>query len=145
MSFTTRHGEYITIARVGMIPFKKPGKSDPYHILGANAAKNALKDAGIDYNQVQQGFVGYIYGDSCSGKAALYNVGLSGIPIVNLNNNCASGSTAFSLAAQAVSSGSMDCVLALGFEEMKPGALGDVNADRLSQVERHNLFCVGLL
>lgn len=126
------------IAGVGMIPFKKPGKSDPYDVMGAAAARAALADAGIDYNQVQQAYAGYVYGDSCSGQAALYNVGINGVPIVNLNNNCSSGSTAFALAAQAVQGGMIDCALAVGFEQMPPGAIELVFPDRLSPVHRHN-------
>ncbi len=128
----------VIIAGVGMIPFKKPGKSDPYQIMGATAAANALKDAGIDYDLVEQAFAGYVVGDSCCGQAALYNVGITGIPIYNVNNNCASGSSAFALAVQAVEGGSVACALAVGFEEMKPGAVDSMFPDRLSPLDRHN-------
>src|SRR5581483_11739133 len=74
----------------------------------------------------------YVYGDSTSGQKALYPVGMSGIPIVNVNNNCSTGSTALFLARQAVASGAADCVLVLGSEQMKPGALGSVFDDRPS-------------
>jgi acetyl-CoA acetyltransferase len=67
--------------------------------------------------------VGYVYGDSTAGQAALYGVGLTGIPVVNVNNNCSTGSTALFLARQAVASGAVECALALGFEQMVPGAL----------------------
>lgn len=128
----------IIIAGVGMIPFKKPGRSESYDVMGAEGARLALKDAGIDYNLVQQAYAGYVYGDSCSGQAALYNVGITGVPIVNVNNNCSSGSTAFALAAQAVKSGVVDCALAVGFEQMTPGALDLVFPDRISPIHRHN-------
>ena len=59
-------------------------------------------------------------------------MGLSGIPIVNVNNNCATGSTALFLARQAIASGAAECVLVLGFEQMSPGALGSVFNDRPS-------------
>ena len=81
-------------------------------------------DAGIDYREVEQGFVGYVYGESTSGQRALYELGLTGIPIVNFNNNCSTGSTALFLAAQAIRGGLADCTIALGFEKMKPGSLG---------------------
>ena len=123
------------IAGVGMIPFAKPGASDPYHRMGASAARLALADAGIDYASVQQAYVGYVYGDSTSGQKALYAVGMTGIPVVNVNNNCSTGSTALFLARQAIESGAADCVLALGFEQMKPGALGTVFDDRPSPFE----------
>ncbi|MDD5030753.1 MAG: lipid-transfer protein, partial [Rhodoferax sp.] len=119
------------IAGVGMIPFVKPGASQPYDQMGAAAARLALQDAALDYAQVEQAFVGYVYGDSTCGQKALYPVGLSGIPIVNVNNNCATGSSALWLARQAIAAGA-GCVLALGFEQMAPGALGSVFKDRPS-------------
>ena len=119
------------VAGVGMIPFVKPGASDTYDKMGAEATRFALADAGLDYGLVQQAFAGYVYGDSTSGQKALYQVGMSGIPVVNVNNNCATGSTALFLARQAIAAGA-DCVLALGFEQMAPGALGSVFKDRPS-------------
>ena len=135
----------IVIAGVGMIPFKKPGKSDSYDIMGAAAVREALKDAGISYDQIQQAYAGYVYGDSCSGQAALYHVGMSGIPIVNLNNNCASGSTAFSLASQAVNSGVVECALAVGFEQMEPGALDMIFPNKPGPIQRHNTAAADLM
>ncbi|KRP87523.1 lipid-transfer protein [Bradyrhizobium pachyrhizi] len=120
------------VAGVGMIPFVKPGANAPYHVMGAEAAKLALADAGLDYGRVQQAYVGYVYGDSTCGQRALYPVGMTGIPIVNVNNNCSTGSTALFLARQVIESGAADCVMALGFEQMKPGALGAVFTDRPS-------------
>ena len=122
----------VYIAGVGMIPFAKPGQSAPYHVMGAEAARLALADAGLDYSAVEQAYVGYVYGDSTCGQRALYQVGMSGIPIINVNNNCSTGSTALFMARQAIASGAADCVLALGFEQMKPGALGAVFTDRPS-------------
>lgn len=110
------------VAGVGMIPFTKPGKSDDYDVMGARAATAALKDAGLEYSKVQQAYVGYVYGDSTSGQRALYNLGETGIPVINVNNNCATGSTALWLARQTVESGAVECALALGFEQMQPGA-----------------------
>src|SRR5665647_471376 len=83
----------VYVAGVGMIPFVKPGANEPYHVMGATAAKLALDDAGIDYGKIQQAYVGYVYGDSTCGQRALYPVGMTGIPIVNVNNNCSTGST----------------------------------------------------
>src|SRR5262245_35414577 len=128
------------VAGVGMIPFVKPGANAPYHVMGAEAAKLALGDAGIDYGKVQQAYVGYVYGDSTCGQRALYPVGMTGIPVVNVNNNCSTGSTALYLARQAVESGAADCVLALGFEQMKPGALGTIFTDRPSPFEEFDAF-----
>ena len=112
------------VAGVGMIKFAKPGASKPYNEMAAEAVRNALADAGIGYEAVQQVYAGYVYGDSTSGQRAVYEVGMTGVPVVNVNNNCSSGSTALWLARQAVESGAVDCALALGFEEMRPGALG---------------------
>ena len=122
----------VFVAGVGMIPFAKPGKSDPYYQMAATATGLALTDAGVVYEAVQQAYVGYVYGDSTSGQRALYEVGMTGIPIVNVNNNCSTGSTALYLARQAVACGAADCVLALGFEQMTPGALDSIFHDRPS-------------
>jgi len=125
----------VIVAGVGMIPFAKPGASAPYHEMGTDAAKLALADAGLGYEKVEQAYVGYVYGDSTCGQRALYHVGMTGIPIVNVNNNCSTGSTALFMARQMISSGALDCVLAVGFEQMKPGALGSVYTDRPSAFE----------
>jgi acetyl-CoA acetyltransferase len=98
--------------------------------MGAHAVRMALEDAGLDYSLIQQAYVGYVYGDSTAGQAAVYGVGLTGIPVINVNNNCSTGSTALYLARQAVQSGVVDCALALGFEQMAPGAIGNVFDDR---------------
>jgi sterol carrier protein 2 len=126
----------VKIAGVGMTPFVKPGTGAMYRQLGARAASEALADAGLEYRHVQQAFVGFVYGDSTSGQSALYELGLSGIPIVNVNNNCATGSSSFFLARQAILSCAADCVLALGFEQMSPGALQELYADRPSPLSR---------
>lgn len=118
------------IAGVGMVKFTKPGKSEMYDVMGATAARSALADAGIDYSRVQQAYAGFVTGDTCSGQTALYSVGLTGIPIINVNNACASGSTALFLARQAVASGVVDVALAVGFEQMNPGALAADTATR---------------
>ena len=125
----------VLVAGVGMIPFAKPGNSAPYDEMGAAAGQLALQDAGLDYAKVQQAYAGYVYGDSTCGQKALYRLGMTGIPVVNVNNNCSTGSTALFLARQAVASGAADCVLALGSEQMKPGALGSVFTDRTSPFE----------
>ena len=122
----------VYVTGVGMIPFAKPGASAPYDQMGALAARQALDDAGISYGQVEQAYAGYVYGDSTSGQKALYQDGMTGIPVVNVNNNCSTGSTALFLARQAVASGAAECVLVLGFEQMSPGALGAVFTDRPS-------------
>jgi sterol carrier protein 2 len=134
--------EQVIVGGVGMIPFSKPGASPSYTDMGAEAVRQVLADAGIGYELVQQAYVGYVYGDSTSGQTALYEVGLTGIPIVNVNNNCSTGSTALYMARQAVATGDADCVLALGFEQMQAGALKSHWDDRPVTRERfkHVLF-----
>jgi acetyl-CoA acetyltransferase len=126
----------VFVAGVGMIPFTKPGANEPYPQMAAQATRAALADAGIGYERVQQAYVGYVYGDSTAGQRAVYEVGMTGIPVVNVNNNCSTGSTALFLARQAVASGAAECVLALGFEHMSPGALGAMFKDRPSPFDR---------
>lgn len=126
------------IAGVGMVPFTTPSRSESYDVMGERAARAALADAGIDYTTVQQAYVGYVYGDSTCGQAALYGLGQTGIPIVNVNNNCSTGSSALFLARQAVESGVADCVLALGFEQMQRGALEMKWPDRPTPFDRFN-------
>ena len=125
----------VHVAGVGMIPFVKPGNNQPYPEMGAQALRAALADAGLDYALIQQAYVGYVYGDSTCGQRALYEVGMTGIPVLNVNNNCSTGSSALFLARQAVESGAVECALALGFEQMKPGALGTQFPDRPSPFE----------
>lgn len=131
----------VIVAGVGMTHFAKAGRSKPYPEMAAEAVRDALADAGVDYRQVQQAYVGYVYGDSTSGQRALYGVGMTGCPIVNVNNNCATGSTALFLARQAVASGAADCVLALGFEQMNPGAIAEHFPDRPSPFEAFDREC----
>ena len=126
----------IMVAGVGMIPFTTPSRTEPYQVIAENAARAALADAAVEYRSIQQAYVGYVYGDSTSGQAALYGLGQTGIPIVNVNNNCSTGSTALWLARQAIETGAAECVLALGFEQMQRGALGSVWTDRPSPFAR---------
>ncbi|MEQ8268583.1 MAG: lipid-transfer protein [Parvibaculum sp.] len=134
----------VIVAGVGMIPFTKPGASETYNVMGEKAAAAAFKDAGLPYSAAEQVYVGYVYGDSTAGQAAVYRLGLSGVPIVNVNNNCSTGSSALFLARQAVESGVVDCALALGFEEMRPGALGAMFTDRPNPMERQSLEMIEL-
>ena len=120
------------VVGVGVVPFQKPGKSESYDVMAAKATRAALENASLDYDKVQQAYAGYVYGDSTCGQRALYHVGMTGIPVVNVNNNCSTGSTALFLARQAVESGAVDCALALGFEQMPPGAIGAMFHDRVS-------------
>jgi sterol carrier protein 2 len=123
-------GVKVVVAGVGMTRFVKPRESRMYDELGSDAVRLALADASISYDQIQQAYVGWVYGDSTAGQRALYKVGKTGIPVINVNNNCSTGSTAIFLARQAVESGLVECAIAVGFEQMAPGALGAVFDDR---------------
>ena len=126
----------VFVSGVGMIPFVKPGTSGTYQEMGEQAVRLALEDSGATYDQVQQVYAGYVYGDSTCGQAAVYRLGMSGIPVINVNNNCSTGSTALFLARQAIEGGVAECVLALGFEQMNPGALGAVFEDRPNPLDK---------
>ena len=126
----------VVVAGVGMVPFSKPGASEPYYETASKAIRAALGNANLNYVLVQQAYAGYVYGDSTCGQRGLYEVGMTGIPVINVNNNCSTGSSALFLARQAVESGAADCALAFGFEQMRPGALGSNFPDRPDPFER---------
>lgn len=134
-------GRGVLVAGVGMIPFVKPGRNESYDVMGSTAVRAALADGGISYDQVEQAAVGYVYADSCAGQKALYAVGMAGIPIFNVNNNCATGSSALFMARQAVATGAAECALALGFEQMVPGAISTVFDDRVSPFADFDALC----
>ena len=75
------------VAGVGVIPFAKPGQSDDWNCMAEKAVRLALADAGVNCKQIQRVYAGCVYGDSTAGQSALYRVGLSGIPIVNVNSS----------------------------------------------------------
>src|SRR5436305_4567927 len=137
----------VYVIGVGMTKFEKPGRREgwDYPDMARESGTKALADAGIDFRDVQQGYVGYVAGDSTSGQRALYELGMTGIPIVNVNNNCSTGSTALFLARQAIASGAAECVLALGFEQMQPGALGVKFDDRSTPFDRFDAVCDALV
>ena len=116
---------------VGMTKFDKPGtKEGDYPDWAKEAGEKALADAGIPYDAIEQAYAGYVYGDSTYGQRAVYELGLTGIPVLNVNNNCSTGSSALFLARQAVKGGLVDCALAIGFEKMERGSLGMKYTDR---------------
>lgn len=120
----------VRVAGVGMVHFSKPSAGAKYEEMGAEAVRAALQDSGLALEDVREAYASYIYGDSTCGQVVMYAVGLTGIPIINVNNNCASGSTALWQARKAVANGAADVVLAVGFEQMRPGALGGHWDDR---------------
>ncbi|KAG5746705.1 hypothetical protein H9Q70_010597 [Fusarium xylarioides] len=132
------------VVGVGMTPFNSPKKSashaaNPeadYLDLGVEAGVKALLDAGITYDQVDQGIGCYVFGDSTCAQRVFYGLGMTGIPIFNVNNYCSSGSTGLWLGNQAVRSGDADCVLVIGFDKMYPGALPQIHTDRENPLSR---------
>ena len=125
---------------VGMTKFDKPGtKEGDYPDWAQEAASKALADAGVSYEQVEQVFAAYCYGDSTAGQRAVYGLGLTGVPVVNVNNNCSTGSSALYLARQFVRGGLAECALAVGFEKMELGSLGAKFTDRTNPIDRHYL------
>lgn len=129
----------VFVVGVGMTKFEKPGRREDfdYPDMAKEAGTKALEDAGITYDEVEQACVGYVYGDSTCGQRALYQLGMTGIPVYNVNNNCATGSTALVMAKQLIEGGMADCVMALGFEKMQRGSLKATYTDRSSPMEKH--------
>jgi acetyl-CoA acetyltransferase len=128
----------VFVIGVGMTKFEKPGVRDwDYPDIGREAAQRALEDAAAGYDAIDQTVAGYCYGDSTCGQRAAYELGLTGTPIVNVNNNCATGSSALFLARQAIRAGTAECVLALGFEKMSSGSLDAIFNDRTPPTGRH--------
>src|ERR1700710_1297798 len=131
----------VFVIGVGMTKFEKPGSREgwDYPAMAKESGTKALEDAGIAFDLIEQAHVGFMYGESTSGQRALYELGMTGIPIVNVNNNCSTGSTALYLAAQSIRGGLADCTLALGFEKMQPGSLSSQFEDREQPMMRHLL------
>src|SRR2546421_4154115 len=123
---------------VGMTKFDKPGtKEGDYPDWAQEAGSNALADAGVEYDAIEQAYVGYCYGDSTYGQRAIYGLGLTGIPVVNVNNNCSTGSSALFPPPPAVKGGLVDCALAGGFEKMERGSVGRKYTDRAAAMDKH--------
>ena len=140
-------GNKTYVVGVGMTKFEKPGRRTvqdgdaerpwDYPDMARESGTKALEDAGLPYDKIEQAVVGYVYGESTSGQRAVYELGITGIPVMNVNNNCSTGSTALYMARQLVKGGLADCVLALGFERMQPGSLGSTFNDREQPMMNH--------
>jgi len=126
------------VVGVGMSKFDKPGTKDgDYPDWAKEAGTAALQDAGIGYGEIEQAYAAYCYGDSTYGQRCLYELGMTGIPVINVHNNCSTGSSALFLARQAVLGGIVECALALGFEKMEKGSLGMKYMDRTPAMDKH--------
>lgn len=127
----------VNVIGVGMVKFQKPGASEDYNVMASKAGTAALQDAKVDYKDVEQAYAGYVYGDSTCGQRAVYELGLTGIPVFNVNNNCSTGSSALMLGTQAIAGGLAECVIVVGFEQMEKGALGSKYNDRTNPLDKH--------
>jgi acetyl-CoA acetyltransferase len=111
------------VAGVGMTPFGKHLDTG-LKALGAEAVKSALADAGIGQDALEAAYVGnaaagLVTGqESIRGQVILRSIGLGRIPVVNVENACASASTALNQACAMVTAGLYDVVLALGVEKL---------------------------
>lgn len=131
-------GNKVYVVGVGMTKFEKPGgRAWDYPDMVKESGTNALADAGIDYDKVEQVTIGYCYGDSTAGQEAVYGLGLTGVPMYNVNNNCSTGSTALYMGKKFIEGGISDCVMAVGFEKMEKGSLGIKYTDRQFPMSRH--------
>jgi acetyl-CoA acetyltransferase len=138
-------GRKVFVVGVGMTKFEKPGSREwDYPDMAKEAGEKALADAGIPYEEVEQAIAAYCYGDSTSGQEALYELGMSGIPIVNVNNNCSTGSSALFLARQLIAGEIADCVMAVGFEKMEKGSLGMKFPDRRPPMSKQLMQMIDL-
>ena len=115
----------VYVLGTGMIKFGRyPEKTVPE--LGGEAALLALKDAGVSIKDVEMFASGNLYqSNAMVGQRILQQIGQTGIPVINVANACATGSTAFREAYMAVASGMYDVAMAVGVEQMgKQGLLG---------------------
>jgi len=138
-------GRKVYVVGVGMTKFEKPGSKEwDYPDMAREAGTKALADAGLKITDIEQAAVGYCYGDSTCGERAFYELGHTGIPIYNVNNNCSTGSTALFMAKQFVEGGLAECAMALGFEKMEKGSLGVKYTDRTNPMDKHFRLMVEL-
>jgi acetyl-CoA acetyltransferase len=124
---------------VGMTPFERIGTHDwSYPEMVGQALDEALADAGIGYHEIDRAAVGHVFQPSAAGQRALYEAGITGIPIVNVTNNCATGATALQLAREWVESGLARIAVAVGFEQMTKSAMaGPAEAPRVTTIDHH--------
>ncbi len=113
----------VVIAGVGMTAFGKH-TSTPYTTLVTDAVRQAFADAGCTAADTQQVYyantgAGLVQGqESVRGQHAIRGSGLGGVPLINVENACASGSTALNQAWLAVASGLLDVAVAIGAEKL---------------------------
>jgi acetyl-CoA acetyltransferase len=112
----------VEIAGVGVHPFGRFEEKSATE-MGAAAVRDALADAGVRRDGVQAAFCGTVYGGVAAGHRVLTTLGLTGMPIVNVEAGCASGGAALGLGVEAIRSGRCDGVLVFGMEKMPKGVI----------------------
>ena len=112
----------VVVAGIGLVRWKRSVDQEIYD-FGSEAILNALKDAGMEWKEIQAAFCGSVYQGTGSGHQVIKEIGMTGIPIVNVENACSSGASAFRLACQSVAAEIYDIVLAVGFEKMPRGPI----------------------
>jgi acetyl-CoA acetyltransferase len=128
----------VYVAGVGMTAFgRHEGKRSAE--LGQEAVQAALANAGLDYSAVEIAYCGHVLQGTTAGQKVLYGVGMTGIPIFNVENACASGTSALRAAAMAVGFGMAKVALAVGFEVMGRGAIPTRGDERLEAVGREGV------
>jgi acetyl-CoA acetyltransferase/uncharacterized OB-fold protein len=115
-------GRAVEIAGVGLHPFGRFADKSVVDI-GAEAVRAALRDAGIDRRRIQAAYCGTVYTGVAAGHKVLTALGLTGMPIVNLEAGCASGGAALIFGLEAIRSGRYDAVLVFGMEKMPRGII----------------------
>jgi acetyl-CoA acetyltransferase len=110
----------VVIAGVGIHEFGRfPDKT--YKDFGEVATLRALEDAGMSYKDIEVAFAGNVMAEMCAGQNVLQRIGLTGIPIINVETACASGGASLWLAYNLISTGVYDVALAAGFEKAPRG------------------------
>lgn len=123
----------VVVLGVGVVKFGRYAQV-PTEELGQRACWGALEDAGLAWKDIQMAFCGHAFQGNTMGQRVLNRIGMTGVPIVNVENACASGSTAFVMAYQSVASGLCDLALALGVEKMS--FKGMIDTTRQDDIER---------
>jgi acetyl-CoA acetyltransferase len=115
-----RPGREVAVAGVGLTRFVKYEKGRDYWQYGTEAILAALRDAGMELRDMQSAFCGNSYGDTGAGHRAVAEIGMTGIPIINIENACSSGSSAFRLAYQSIATEIYDVALVIGLDRTPP-------------------------
>lgn len=111
----------IGLTKFGLYDGQKGRPYKDFWELGSEAILNALESADMEWRDIQAAFCGSVYQGTGSGHQSIREVGLTGIPIINIENACSSSSSAFRLAYQSIVAGFYDICLVTGVEKVQPG------------------------